>query len=374
MLKIFIIILVFIIGIISQYLLTRYLKTHKVNQKIDDEIKFNQKNEIKIQNILNKTITERVKLLETMKYNEWLEYNQKNNFVKIDGYKFPIIIYQLIIYNTDDFKNSSFVNKVHHIEKFINFTWNDVIKEVSNYLVFNKNDPNKNLLSDSYYISKKENDIVLFKYYWYDHDNHVSIKKKTSSKYWSKDNISGIISIGYTYDIDIQKYYNYNFLENYIFRFINISIFVISILIYVLNKNFYTSLLFIIISNIFLIIYFKQTGEISSPEVELDKIRNINSGVLGISFLTSVNVYVLSNLNKYENKIFYQSSVVFIFSIIFLLIATYKTTNYTDVDDLIQIRLTKQLAFNYAVLLNLFIIINYLLFVTKNFKNDKSKN
>ncbi len=368
MIKIFIIILVFIIGIILQYFISNNLKNKKISHLLNDEIEFNQINELKIRNILENTIKERIKLLEKMDYNDWLKYNQKNNIVKIDKYNYPIIIYQLVI-KDDDFYKSTFINRVHHIEKYINFSWSDVTKDVKNLLVFEKYYVDYNLLPDSYYSTKEENTVEIFNYFWYDHDKKIPIKKKTYTKYWEKDNMSGTLSIGLPFNYPVNKYTNYVFIQKYIIIIINIFIIIVSLLYYYLYNNFFKSIIFIFIINIFIIIYFNNHGEIASPQVELDKINNINSGVLGISFLTAVNVYILTTLRKYENNIFSESSILFMFSIIFILIATYKKTNYSDVKDLIKIRITKQLSFNLAVFLNILIIVNYLIFISKKIIN-----
>ena len=98
--------------------------------------------------------------------------------------------------------------------------------------------------------------------------------------------------------------------------------------------------------------------------------------MLSISFLVSVNIFILnslaSNKNLINKPIFLESSVIFSLSLLLLLFSIYKQTNFNSISDMKSNRITKQLTFNLVVYYNLFIVINYLLFVAKENKIIKT--
>jgi hypothetical protein len=102
--------------------------------------------------------------------------------------------------------------------------------------------------------------------------------------------------------------------------------------------------------------------------MEIDKFTSISSGVLSISFLISASIFILSALQKNSNlkNLFQKAAVLFVISFILLLISIFKETNYSNYYNIAQIRVTKQFIFNYTVLLNLFIILNYVMYINSS--------
>jgi Ca2+/Na+ antiporter len=93
-----------------------------------------------------------------------------------------------------------------------------------------------------------------------------------------------------------------------------------------------------------------------------------------MSFLVSVNIFILSSITLSQKKfylkqIFLESSVIFGISLLLIFFSIYKRTDLNNIDDMKDNRITKQLSFNLSIYYCLFIIINYLLYLSK----DKQK-
>ena len=84
--------------------------------------------------------------------------------------------------------------------------------------------------------------------------------------------------------------------------------------------------------------------------------------MLGLSFLSGVNIYILKSLYKNKTVFFKETSFIFGVSIIFLLITIYKYKTPEVIEDIIVKRITGQLTFNFAVLLNMLILVNFIVY------------
>ena len=113
------------------------------------------------------------------------------------------------------------------------------------------------------------------------------------------------------------------------------------------------------------IIYYSSVYENqNSLAGEANKLNNMDNGVLSASFLVGVNIFIItaikSSLTNHLNK---ETSLIFAVSIILLLFSIFRITNYTSLKELIGIRVSSQFLFNYSVLLNSFILINYIIYI-----------
>ena len=371
--KYILIILIFILILIIQKFSGKFLNFNKTQKKqIKKRIQFNNINKEKIQDIFISEIKKRIKLLDNMSYNDWIEYNKKNKIIKFDNYEYYFFIFELTI-PTRSFDNSTFINRVHIDNNFINFSWSDIIKTTKDHLVFSKFSADENMLANSYILGKQDNlENNIINYYWYDYTTQYTTKKYSIVKTWFKDNISGIIGIGYNYEIidDKNGFKVIKYINKPILIFTILSTLIITLLMYYLYSDFKKSVIFLLLSHVYITYFINIREDISSPQTELDKIKNINEGILSISFLAGVSIFILSNLRKNNNKLFTESAIIFTFSIIFLLFTTYKITDYTSVEDIIKVRITNQFQFNFAVILNIFIIINYLLHIIESKKTE----
>jgi hypothetical protein len=371
--KYILIILIFILILIIQKFSGKFLNFNKTQKKqVKKRIQFNISHQEKIQDIFISEIKKRIKLLDNMSYNDWIEYNKKNKIIKFDNYEYYFFIFELII-PTRSFDNSTFINRVHIDNNFINFSWSDIIKTTKDHLVFSRFSADENMLANSYILGKQDNlENNIINYYWYDYTTQYTTKKYSIVKTWFKDNISGIIGIGYNYEIidDKNGFKVIKYINKPILIFTILSTLIITLLMYYLYSDFKKSVIFLLLSHVYITYFINIREDISSPQTELDKIKNINEGILSISFLAGVSIFILSNLRKNNNKLFTESAIIFTFSIIFLLFTTYKITDYTSVEDILKVRITNQFQFNFAVILNIFIIINYLLHIIESKKTE----
>lgn len=121
----------------------------------------------------------------------------------------------------------------------------------------------------------------------------------------------------------------------------------------------------------YIFMYFKNEDFEATFEVEKEKVNNINNGILSVSFLIGVNIFILNTLEK--GKIFYlqkETSLLLVFTLIILIMSTFKTTTYKYVNDLTKVRSQKELLLNYSLILNIFNIFNYAFYI---YKSNKSK-
>jgi hypothetical protein len=195
-------------------------------------------------------------------------------------------------------------------------------------------------------------------------------KKETTSE----NNFEGVMFIGYNLiDVEIQyanKYFE--FLDIPFISIVSVATIIASLLLYHSSgqKNFWMSLLFLSILNIYLTTFINTKEGVTTLSVENDKVKDINDGILSISFLAAVNIYILQTLKEIKDhrNLHNESAFLFTLALVLLLFALYKKTNYNKIDDIRTHRIKKQLAYNTSIFVNLFILFNYLVYVARDGK------
>jgi hypothetical protein len=188
----------------------------------------------------------------------------------------------------------------------------------------------------------------------------------------SENKFEGVMFIGYNLiDVEIQyanKYFE--FLDIPFMAMVSVGTIVASLLLYHSSgeKNFWMSLLFLSILNIYLTTFINTKEGITTLAVENDKVKDINDGILSISFLAAVNIYILQTLREIKDhrNLHNESAFLFTLALVLLLFALYKKTNYNKIDDIRTHRIKKQLAYNTSIFVNLFILFNYLVYVARD--------
>ena len=367
----FLIIIYFIIIYIQYYLINSNLKINK-NYLSKKEIEFNIKNQDNINNKFKNLLLERLKLLKSknnregrLNYEEWLEYNKKNLFFKFGENSYYIFIYENIN------KTDRFLSRVHFKKSYLNLTFDDIVKDTKANLVFTKYTTDKKLIDNMFNDSNSKLESKIG-YYWIDPmTNLLSKKISLYSKYEDEYNNCGIIGIGYNIEnlLELHKFIYFEKTNKYLILSMSLLSIIMTIIIILINKETFFSLikaLFILIVLNYYFYYFLNTLELSgSVENEKYKILNINEGILSMSFLYAVNIFILNSLNKSfkANLLFIESSIFFTISLVVVLSSVFKVTNYNTIDNLLNIRVSKQFLFNSAIVINVFIIINYLVFM-----------
>jgi len=349
---------------------TLHWKEHKkwISTFNDNDPK--ERNEL--EKVINDKIQELKKKFEKESTNDFINYllDEKNRIFEYKGNKLYIFMWEKVKMVDG---NYDFISNIHVKQDDIGVRFSDLVKKNIYQVPFNEFKP-ENVIADMLYSLNDRNINDGYKYYWYDPIYKELVQKKSFAIQLKKKDYDGFIGAGFNIK-SISKEYSEIYYENiYKDRLYPISFFMFigSFLVYsfIKENNFWkVVILFLLIPNIYILYYLNITEDVSSIEQEESRLKAINDGVLSISFLVSVNIFILnslaSNKNLINKPIFLESSVIFSLSLLLLLFSIYKQTNFNSIADMKSNRITKQLTFNLVVYYNLFIVINYLLFIAK---------
>jgi len=371
-------IIIYIFIILFQIVFTKYNISKKTGYQTADEVqvKFNIDNQNVLDEKINNKLLEYVDLLESGKinYDDWLKYINDNILLEINGYKYYILLHEKM-------PNNSFIVRAHGQPKYVNYAWSDAVKLSNDVLAATDYSTDINVVLKAYYLAKDKKIPEKIKYYWLDPLSQEIVEKESITKRWDdpKTGRTGIIAIGKTTELvenkeDFFQLFNIN---RYILAIISFSTLILSSLIYYLEgetkKSSAKSIFLLITLNLYLLYFINKQEGLSSFEGELDKFEEITNGILSISFLTGINVFILNSLSKnYKKTLFIESAIFFSLSMILLLLSSLKNMNYKILNDVITQRVSKQLVFNYSVILNTFILLNFIIYsLSIKFKNIK---
>jgi acyl-CoA synthetase (AMP-forming)/AMP-acid ligase II len=210
-----------------------------------------------------------------------------------------------------------------------------------------------------------------------DSSTYRAVKTNVITGVWKKetgnDNVfEGVILIEYSLiDVEIQysnKYFE--FMEMPFIVMISIGTILASLLLYHASgqNNFWMSLLFLSILNIYITTFINTREGVTTIDVENTKVKDINDGILSISFLAAVNIYILQTLKEIKDhrNLHNESAFLFTLALVLLLFSLYKKSNYNKIDDIRTHRIEKQLMYNMSIFVNLFILFNYLVYVARD--------
>ncbi len=364
------IILCYIVIVIIQIVYTRYNILKQVSSNIDKQIKFNKENYKDLENIFHSVLTERVELLTSgkMKYQEWVEYMNKENVITYKGYSYYLFAWERGKSQTSS--GPTFTAIVHQNPKYINMNWDDVYKEVSEIFVFVKQTIDPELIKSFFELGKPNNQII--KYYWVDPIYIIPVQKISLVDVVEENKEHNQLAVGIGLEVSnldkIDTLYYTKYIHKSYIILVSIITLIVSIIIYVFSeqKNRYKSFLFLVISNIYITYFLNNKEYNGTPSTEIEKINTINGGMLAVSFLVGVNTYILTQLTNVKNKeLFIQSALIFAISIIVLLVSSFKITDAITVNNLIEDRISHQMVFNFSVLLNIVVVSNYLISVLR---------
>jgi hypothetical protein len=276
-------------------------------------------------------LNERVKLLDTMSYIEWIDYNNKNVLFEFQGKKYYLYIYE----KDNDVDNpnvaSNFILRASYQKELINLDFQDEVRQVNQrFVVLQQLPTNTNLIDEMFYMDEIINGCNLIDYYWEDPFNKRAVQKTAYftkfNKMENKINVSGIIGIGYNVaDLD------YNYSEVYInyvgipfFLFVYFFITLLTILLnYSGDKNNQFVLMkpftMLILLNVFLVYQLSLIGTVTNIELEQSRMNEITSSTLGVSFLVAVNIFIIQTIAKKKgniyNELYKENVFIFVFGI-----------------------------------------------------------
>jgi len=310
-------------------------------------------------------------MLDKMNYDSWLEYNNNNSVIKINGHEYYTSVYE----KTTDKKNPDFILRASSNRDALNLTYTDLIQQEKYAFIFTSFAPNTSLISIMNELSSNENDINNLSYYSLDYNINKAVKKHSIVGKWSKkidktNSYEGIISIGYVLKNVEQEYSNtyYNYANKYFVVLISFLTLFASLALHYskYQKSIIKPLSFLVILNIYLTIYFSTNEGITTFETEQSKFTDISSGVLSLSFLTGVNTYVLDKLQKLKNNKFglhSETSFYFLFAILLMMASLYKVNNYSSIDGIRTSRIDIQCMYNMCIIINFYVLFNYLIYI-----------
>lgn len=361
------IILFIILTSIHYYIINNLTLINKSNKNYLESIKYNIDNQDFLEKSFDKIIKERISLLKNKfnnNYEEWIKYNSNNNIINIDGHIYFLYIVEKIN-NTQDFILKIFPNK-----EFNNFTLNNVADLANQKAYFTRYSIDK-YLYDNMYNSAHPNIINKIKYTWINPYTNKLVEKISVYNKFNLNSINGVIGIGYDYE-DIKYNDTFFYYSKLDFKIILVSIlftFVFSFLSYKISHkkiNKIKIIIFLIMTNLFITYFISIKEQLSTTKLELEKLNSFNQSVLSISFLFAVNIFIIKSMIKkseYHRYIFIESSLLFVISLILVLMSIFKNVNFQDLNELIITRIQNQFYFNFSIIINIFILINFIIYI-----------
>ena len=337
-----------------------------------DEVKQNANHIDDIKTIICKDLVERTSILRQMNYNDWINYNNKNIFLKNTENKYFVTIYER---KTDAESNSdtNFIIRATYPPNLVNLNIEDEINSVTyNSIVFEAFPLNKDSINNMWVLEDPVNGCNTFSRYWFNPVSERSVKQQEYFlKYKKIDGdrtFDGIISIGVPiYDLESQYgdvYFNY-FGPYFVVGMFLLTVVLSLVLKRASRKGMVLSILTFVVLNAYLLYTYSKVGSITTIALEQNKINDTIHTIEAIGFLVAVNVFLLDSLKtNFNYKYLYNESVLlFCVLISFLFLSGFKNSNYVTIDQVRNRSVQTETFFNIAIILNILIFFNYLYFL-----------
>lgn len=345
-----------------------------------EQMKYNLSHKSELTTAFTKEIVSRMKMLEDMDYSDWIYYNNKNAIVTHGGYEYEFFIFERSVNDMANYlSNSHYTLRANVNVDMLGLAYTDILRQANYSFLFNIFQPNPDFLETVYKGPRYEDNTNIYAHYRNDPATNRAVKTNTITGVWKKEMpgeipFEGVIYVGYNLiDVELQyanKYFE--FLGIPFISLLSLGTIIATLILYHASgqNNFWMSLLFLSILNIYLTLFINTKEGITTLEVESNKVKDINDGILSISFLAAVNIYILQTLKEIKNhrNLHNESAFLFTLALILLLFALYKKTDYSKINDIRTHRIKKQLAYNTSIFVNLFVLFNYLVYVSRDGK------
>jgi hypothetical protein len=341
-------------------------------------MKYNLTHKAELSELFTKEIESRVKMLEHMKYSDWINYNNKHAVITHNGYEYDLFIYERAINDPASYlSNTHYTLRVNRVVDNLGLSYVDLVRQANYSFIFSLFVPNPDLLETIFLGPQYENETNIFAYFTVDPKTNRAVKTNAITGVWKKEidsehKFEGVILLGYNL-IDVENQYAnkyYDYIEHTFLIIVSLGTIIMSLFLYHSSgqQNIWVALLFLFISNIYIIVFLNTTEGITTLPIEQDRVKDINDGILSISFLAAVNIYILQTLKavKGYSDLHNESAFLFTLALILLLVALYKKTNYNKIDDIRVHRIQKQFMYNLSIYVNLFILFNYIVYVARD--------
>lgn len=377
--KAYLLIIIYAIMVIYQmyYIKTYVLNWHSyiVGSKTD-HMQWNIDNKSKLNEEINAEISKRLKMLDNMTYVEWLAYNNENPQIQVGEYKYPVAVYERVKNEPGNYNTSyRFLLRAHPVQELLGLTFEELLKQANYTFLFSIFSPHPKFLDTIFNSSHYEGGTNIYAFYSVDSDVNRPVKSNAIGGSYTKKTDYGDIFEGVLYTpyslLDVEEQYAnkyYDFLpRSFLVMTSLITLVVALLLFYVSGKNaMWLPFVFLIAANRYILNFLDVVEGITTLENEEAKVKDINEGILSISFLAAVNIFIIQSLRESSNKSdYYEPSIFFMLGLVMLLLSLYKITNYNRIDEIRVHRIEKQFMYNGSIYVNLFILIFYSLFIVR---------
>jgi hypothetical protein len=366
--------------IIQMYIVKNYiLDWHDLIKGSNiDQMKYNLGHKPELADAFTKEIVSRMKMLENMDYADWINYNNKHAIVTHGGHEYNIYVFERSVNALENYlSNSHYTLRANRDVSILGLSYTDLLRQANYAFLFSLFQPNPDFLETIFKGPLYEDNTNIYAHFMTDPVTNRAVKTNAITGVWKKEtnstnNFEGVIFIGYSL-LDVEVQYSNKYFEHVDKAFlgiVSIGTILSSLLLYHASgqKNFWMALLFLTILNIYITIFINTPEGITTLSVENDKVKDINDGILSISFLAAVNIYILQTLKEVKNNsdLHNESAFLFTLALVLLLVALYKKTNYNEINDIRVHRIQKQFVYNASIFVNLFILFNYLVYIAKD--------
>jgi hypothetical protein len=345
-----------------------YLIKQYVEKNQNDKLLLDKKDKKKKNSFICNELKKRIDKLEKMSFSDWIEYNIEND-IDYEGEKLNLNIFEKLK-NSDNFiirasRYTDYLDMNIRLEQ-------DLIGEKSSYYS-NEERLMNNTPADMYNISEWDDGCSRYSYIWAKSpDDPSPVIRQSIGKVFKKvENnvlITGVISNGYPIlEIAEKSSYYFKDITNYFLVILYVFIYIIVVVTYyITNGNLYESSILLLILNFYSTTSLFSRDLVSSAKYEEHLTNNLNSSILGISFLVAANIFVIQSLKneKIYKWLYNETAFLFCCSLIALMISMFKTTDFKNTTDVKTHRIQNQIFFNLSIILNIFIFLNYFVYIS----------
>lgn len=380
--KAYILVLIYTCFVIYQMYYIKYYILNWHSLVVGDKtlhMQHNIENKGKLNKQFKKVISYKLKKLEEMSYGEWLDYNNVNPEIFMDGYSYNVSVYERVKnddanYNVPD----RFLLRANKYRESLGLTFEELLKLANYTFLFSIFAPHPDLLHTIFQSTHYKDGTNVYSFYGVDSDLNRPVKMNAiGGKFRKEENgevFEGVIYAGYSL-LDVEEQYAnkyYDFLSKRFLITASLATIIISLLMYYASgrNRLWLPFAFLLASNYYLLSFIDVVEGITDFENEQAKVQDINEGILSISFLAAVNVFIVQSLqaNPKTKSDYYEPALLFMVGLVMLLASLYKITNYNRIDEIRVHRIEKQFMYNGSIYINMFILVFYSLFILKESK------
>lgn len=381
----YLLVLTYTIFVIFQmYYVKTYIQNWQANLKSDnvDFMQHNIENKKDLNKAFSNEIEQRLKMLanDETSYAEWVNYNNKNYNIKFGKHSYDISVYERIRNSNANYgSKDKFILRANKIKEKLGLTYDELLRQDNYSFLFSIFSPHPDFLHTMFDSPMYSSGVNIFSHFSVDKELNRPVKSIAIGGPFQKKSKDGSIFEGVIYAsypvLDVEDQYAnkyYDFMNRKFIGMISLGTLAIALMLYFASpsKNtIWLPYLFLLATNWYLLSFMDITEGITNEKGEDDRTKDINEGILAISFLAGVNVFVVQSLRDGKDSAsYYEAAILFMLGLILLLFSLYKITNYNRIDEIRTHRIQKQFLYNGSIYINFFILIYYSFFVVRKSK------